>query len=120
MGNVSGAPVTSSSKEIANAVAKDLMSDFKSVVVVSPDPVTLRRAEARTAEKIPAKDRSKVRFLSPDSLRDFLGELPGREAAGDRVAGYRVRVEGALASGSARRRAAARLAGTALLARRSS
>jgi hypothetical protein len=112
--------VANAPAEIVETVVKDIAAGFAYVIVVSADPDLLRRAETRSSEGLPAKDRDKVRFLSPDGLRTFLDGLgPGAEPS-DTTAGYRVRVEGNVTADAGGRRTLARLVGSALLRRRRS
>ncbi len=112
--------VTNTAAEVADAVLKGIAAGFAHVIVISVDTELLRQSEARSAEVLPAKDRDKARFLSPDGFRTFLDGL-GTPAGGTAFpAGYSVRIEGAVTGVPGRRRALARLVGTALLRRRRS
>ena len=90
------------------------------VVVVGSDVAALRQAEELTMRETLAKDRNRVRFLSPDGLKSWLGSLPRTPDDENRTAGYEVRVKSAWKGGDAHRRIVARLLGTALVRRKAS
>ena len=112
--------VSSTPAEVAETVGKCIVAGFTHVVVVATDGATLRRAENSCLGAIPAKDRSKIRFLTPDGLKSFLDELSTPADEQDLTAGYIVRVAAPKAARMPHRRALARLVGTALLRRRPS
>jgi hypothetical protein len=112
--------VANAPAEIVETVVKDVAAGFAHVIVVSADSDLLRRAETRSAEALPAKDRDKARFLSPDGLRTFLDGLgPGAQRS-ETTAGYRVLVDGNVTADAGGCRTLARLVGSALLRRRRS
>ena len=110
--------VTSSAAEVAETVGKCVASGFNHVVVVLTSETDLRRIEQSTVDGVPAKHRSRVRFVLPDGLRLFLDGLSSSAGAQDLTAGYTVRVEVPVAGQIRHRRALARLVGTALLRQR--
>jgi hypothetical protein len=112
--------VTSTARQVAETVSKCLAAGLSQVVVVGSDVAALRQAEERTMRETPAKDRSKVRFLSPDGLKTWLESLPGTPDSENRTAGYEVRVKSAWKGGDAHRRILARLLGSALIRRKAS
>jgi hypothetical protein len=112
--------VTSTARQVAETVSKCLAAGLSQVVVVGSDVAALRQAEERTMAETPAKDRKKVRFLSPDGLKSWLESLPGTPEDNNRTAGYEVRVKSEWKGGDAHRRVLARLLGTALLRRKAS
>ena len=107
--------VTSSPAEVAETVGKCVASGFDHVVVVANDENDLGRAEQSTFEMIPAKDKTRVRFVLPDGLRSFLDQLSPGAGAQDLTAGYTVRVEVPTAREIRHRHALARLVGATLL-----
>jgi hypothetical protein len=112
--------VTSTARQVAETVSKCLAAGLSQVVVVGSDVSALRQAEELTMRETPAKDRSRVRFLSPDGLKTWLESLPGTPDDENRTAGYEVRVKSAWKGGDANRRILARLLGAALLRRKAS
>jgi len=112
--------VTSTARQVAETVSKCLAAGLSQVVVVGPDVAALRQAEELTMRETPAKDRSRVRFLSPDGLKTWLESLPGTPDSENRTAGYEVRVKSGWKGRDAHRRILARLLGTALLRRKAS
>jgi hypothetical protein len=112
--------VTSTARQVAETVSKCLAAGLSQVVVVGSDVAALRQAEELSTRETPAKDRSRVRFLSPDGLKTWLESLPGRPDDENRTAGYEVRVRSAWKGGDAPRRILAQLLGTALLRRKAS
>jgi hypothetical protein len=112
--------VTSTARQVAETVSKCLAAGLSQVVVVGSDVPALRQAEELTKRETPAKDRNRVRFLSPEGLKSWLGSLPGTTEDESRTAGYEVRVTSAWKGGDAHRRIVARLLGTALLRRKAS
>lgn len=110
--------VTSTPAEVAETVSKCVASGFTHVCVVANDDAALRRAQEVTRGAIPAKDRSKARFLSPDGFRLFLDSLSSSVDPQDLTAGFTVHAEPPAPGQMPHRRAVARLVGTALLQRR--
>ncbi len=112
--------VTSTARQVAETVSKCLAAGLSQVVVVGSDVPALHQAEELTMRETPAKDRNRVRFLSPDGLKSWLESLPGTPDDDTRTAGYEVRVKSEWNGGDAHRRVLARLLGTALLRRKAS
>lgn len=112
--------VSSSPAEVASTAGKCVAAGFTHVVIVAAEADALRRAEQPTLDVIPAKDRNRVRFLTPDGLRSFLDGLSTTVQVQDLTAGYVVRVEARAAGRMPHRHALAQLVGNALLRRRPS
>lgn len=110
--------ITSAPQQVAAAVNKALAAGFGQIVVLSPEPDVLRHAEDRVAGNVTVRNREKVQFLTPDGFRLFLDGLPALPDVDQSTVGYRVSVghEPMIGAGQvARRRALARLVGSALL-----
>ena len=109
--------VTGSSTEIAQTVGKCIAAGFSHVIVVATESSSCRRAEKTALATVPAKDKGKIRFLTPDGLRLFLDDLSPHAGTQDLTAGYRVNVTAPATAPIPHRRGLARLAGLALLRR---
>ncbi|MEM8484441.1 MAG: type IV secretory system conjugative DNA transfer family protein [Bacteroidota bacterium] len=76
--------------ELGN-VQKCLNAGYDTVALVSADDKTLRKAEKHIKAKLDKKKLPKVKFLSPEDLFAFLGEIPNSRTE-EVVGGYTVKV----------------------------
>jgi hypothetical protein len=82
---------TTAEHELAN-VQKCLAAGYAYVVVVSPEPKVLRKAERTIPPNLDAAQRARVQFLTPEALFAFLEEREAEIAASEqKVRGYSVR-----------------------------
>ncbi len=108
--------------QVTRIVSRAIAAGFDHVVVVTTDVGLRDRIERAAVGAVPASDRRKVRYVSADGLRRFLGSLSvtSSDDTENVTAGYAVRVEVPPTDRMPNRRAVARLIGSALLRRRSS
>ncbi|MBI4032573.1 hypothetical protein HY374_02610 [Candidatus Berkelbacteria bacterium] len=85
--------ISSKAHQICASVNKYLSAGFNSVLVVGTDHGVQRQIERALDAAVTAKDRGKVRVLSPEETRLFLAAQGDDESARKRPAGYRVRVK---------------------------
>ena len=84
--------VTSKPEYEFGNVQKCLAAGYDHVIVVSADEKTLRKVEKHITGKLDEKDLSKVKFLAPEPLFDFLGTLPNSRTE-QTIGGYKVQVK---------------------------
>lgn len=83
--------VTSTAEYELGNVQKCLAAGYDTVIVVSADEKTLKKAEKYISGRLDKKDLERVSFLSPEDLFAFLGEIPNSRTE-EVVGGYKVKV----------------------------
>lgn len=98
-------PVTSKYNEYGN-IRKCLDAGFDYVISVSVERKVLEIVERSISKKLNPEELEKVRFLTPEELFIFLGEIPSHQPMDSLIRGYKVRttfVEVSPAEAEARR-----------------